>query len=140
PDPGLVFNAAMGAAARRRRKMAEKGLGWLRYGRGRERLLHDAQHLLARALDDRLEASELESSELDSALHAHGQEAEVGEEAAREDRLVDVEALVVRLALRIPVREGLERLRALVLRVADRSQEERLHHPRARGIDQIRTR
>ena len=43
-----------------------------------------------------------------------------------------------RLALRVAVGEGLERLRAAVARVADRREEERLEHPRARAVDEVR--
>ena len=69
---------------------------------------------------------------------AHGAEAEVGEEVRREDGAVDEEPLVLRLALAIAVGERLERLRAAVLRVADRGEEERLHHPRRADVDHVR--
>ena len=51
---------------------------------------------------------------------------------------MDAEALVRGLALRVAVGEGLERLRAAVARVADRREEERLEHPRARAVDEVR--
>ena len=79
-----------------------------------------------------MQPAELEPGELDVALRAHRAEAEVGQEVAREDGAVDDEALVRRLALRVAVGEGLERLRALVARLADRRQEERLLDPRRR--------
>ena len=63
---------------------------------------------------------------------AHRPEAEVGEEVAREDRAVDEEALVAGLALAVAVGERLERPRALVARLADRGEEERLLDPRLR--------
>ena len=49
-------------------------------------------------------------------------------------------ALVARLALRVAVRERLERTRAAVARLADRREEERLQHPRARRVDEVRAR
>ena len=60
------------------------------------------------------------------------------EEVGREDRPVDEEPLVHGLPLGVAVGERLERLRAAVLRVADRRQEERLHHPRRRRVDDVR--
>ena len=64
-------------------------------------------------------------------------EAEIGEEVAREDRAVDEEALVHRLPLAVRVRERLQRRRAAVPRVADRREEQRLHHPRRRRIGEV---
>ena len=64
-------------------------------------------------------------------------EAEVGEEVAREDRAVDEEALVRGLPLGVAVGERLERLRALVARLADRGEEERLLDPRRRARDDV---
>src|ERR671937_2647639 len=109
-----------------------------RHGRrcGRERFLHDAQDLLALTFGYRLQAAELQSRELDAACAANGVEAEVGEEVRREDRLVDLETLVLRLALGITVRERLQCLRLLVARIADRGEEQRLHDPRRRHIDE----
>ena len=43
---------------------------WRRRRRGRERLAHDVQHLLARALRDRLQTAEVQSCELDPAGRA----------------------------------------------------------------------
>src|SRR5205814_5846135 len=52
----------------------------------RERLLHHAQHLLASALQDRLQATEVEPSQLDGPGPTKGAETEVGEKVNREDR------------------------------------------------------
>ncbi len=109
----------------------------LRHRGGRERLLDDPEHGRALTLDYRHEPAELEPDELDPAFRADGMEAEVGEEVAREDGLVHDEALVGRLALRVPVGERLERLRALVPRLADRREEERLLDPRRRARDDV---
>ena len=49
-----------------------------------------------------------------------------------------LEALVRRLALAVAVRERLERRRAPLARLADRREEERLHHPRRRRLDEVR--
>ena len=65
---------------------------------GHERLLDDAKHLRAAALLDRREAAELEPAQLDAPLRAHGDEAEVLEEVAGEDRPVHEEPLDVALA------------------------------------------
>src|SRR6266545_8047843 len=86
------------------------GSRWYRSGCGRERLLHDAQHLLAAPLYDRHQSAELESRELDVTGTAQGLEAELREEVRREDRLVHLEALVLRLTFRIAVRKRLQRL------------------------------
>src|SRR5207248_8916531 len=112
--------------------------GWHRLRE--EGLADDAEDLLARALDDRLQAAELEAHELDTALGAHRAEAEVREEVAWENRLVDDEALVRRLRFREAIGERLERPRPLVLRLADRRQKERLQHPRCRALDDVRAR
>src|SRR5690348_1381666 len=93
-------------------------LGPLRHRRRGKGFLHYSQDLRAPPFHDGHEPAELESHQLDEARGAHGAKAEVGEEVRREDRLVDLEALVLRFALRIPVREGLERLRPLVPSVA----------------------
>ena len=69
---------------------------------------------------------------------AHRAEPEVREEVRREDRAVDEEPLVRRLALPVAVRERLQRLRPAVLRVADRGEEERLHHPRRVRVHDVR--
>ena len=106
-------------------------------GAGRERLLDDPQHARPLALGDRDEPAELEPSELDPPRGPDGAEPEVGEEVAREDGAVDEEALVGRLALRIAVGERLERLGALVARLADRGEEERLLDPRRRARDDV---
>ena len=87
---------------------------------------------------DRHEAAELEPAELDAALRADGDEAELVEEVAREDRPVDEEALLDRLALRVSVRERLDRLRAAVARLADRSQQQRLLDPLRPVPDEVR--
>src|SRR5919106_4319005 len=112
----------------------------LRHRRRRERLLDVAEHLRTLPFRDRLESAELEPAELGAALRPNGKEAEVREEVPGEDCAVHEEALVVRLALGIAVSERLERPRALVPRLADRRQEERLHHPRARRVDEVRAR
>src|SRR5438270_2419023 len=104
--------------------------------RGRyERVADDAEDLLARSFDHGDEAAELQSRELDAALPPDGHEPEVGEEVAREDRLVHLEALEGRAGVAVVVCERLERPSTLLARVADRRQEERLHHPRLRRID-----
>src|SRR5581483_2304299 len=108
-----------------------------RRGCRQECLAHDAQHALARPLHHRHETSELESRELDPPRRAHGREAEVGEKVAREDRLVHLEALVRVVTGAVAIRERLQGARALVAGVADRGQEERLHHPRARRRDEV---
>ena len=51
---------------------------------------------------------------------------------------MDEEALVVGLALGIAVGKRLERGRALVLSVANRGEEQRLQHPWARAVEQVR--
>src|SRR5687768_10093149 len=102
------------------------GLGPLRHGRRRERLLDDAQHRCPLAFRDRDEAAELEPGELDAALGPDELEPEVGEEVAREHGPVDEKALVGRLSFGIAVRERLQRLRALVTRLPDRGEKERL--------------
>src|SRR5438270_14039447 len=81
----------------------------LRRRHRQERLAHDAEHALARALRHRQETAELEARELDASLRTHRDEAEVREEVAREDRLVDVEALDRAVAFGIAVRERLQR-------------------------------
>src|SRR5215208_3060955 len=96
------------------RRVGRTSLGWvclgpLRYGSRREGLLDHAEDAGPGALDDGLEASELQAAELDAAGRADGQEAEVGQEVPREDRPVDEEALVGRCAFGIAVAESLER-------------------------------
>src|SRR2546423_14856524 len=107
----------------------DRPLRTLRHRSRRERFLHDAQDLLARPFDGGHEAAELQARELDAAARPDGPETEVAEEIAREDRLVHVEALERRDLLGIAIRERLERACPLVARVADRCEEERLHHP-----------
>ena len=69
----------------------------------------------ARALLDRDEAAELEPRQLDPARATHREEAESARKSRGEDGAVDEEPLLVsRLALRVAVGEGLERLRAAV--------------------------
>src|SRR5439155_3462160 len=114
----------------------------LRTARCRTRLRQEClaqrpQHLGALALEHRHEPTQLQPHELDLTRRTHRPEAEVREEVARKHRAVHEEALVVRLALRIAVGEGLERRSALVLRLADRGKEERLQHPGARAVDQV---
>ena len=58
----------------------------------------------------------------------------------RKDGLVHAEALVGRLAFRVPVRERLQRTRPTVAGLPDGGEEERLQHPRARRVDEIRAR
>ena len=97
---------------------------------GAERVSNDAEHALAPALDDRDEAAELEPRQPDPPRAAHDLEAEVREKVVREHRLVHAEALVARLALVVAVGERLETPGTAIARLADRSQEERLQHPR----------
>jgi hypothetical protein len=92
---------------------------------------------LRHAFGHRLQAAELEAGERDPPFPAHRIEAEVGEEVRGEDRPVDEEALVRALSFRIAVAEGLDRLRALLLRIADGGEEEALHHPRRRQVDEV---
>src|SRR5439155_10727629 len=80
---------------------------------------------------------ELEARQLDVAEAPERLEAEVCEEIRRKDRLVHQEALVLRLPFAIAVRKRLERLRAAISCIPDRREEERLHHPRARGLDKV---
>src|SRR6266511_593701 len=108
-----------------------------RRGRGK-RLLHEPKNLGTPSLRDRLQTAELQSRELDEPRAAQGLETQVGEEVGRKDRLVHLKAFVLRLPLAVAVRERLERPRALVLRIPDRRQEERLHHPGARRFDEVR--
>src|SRR5262249_35042357 len=117
-------------------------LGPRRHGRRRwrERLFYDAQHLFAAPFLHGDEPPELEPGELDEAGAANRPKAEVGEEVRREDRLGHLEALVLRRALAVPIRERLERLCASVACVADRREEERLHHPGARLLDEVSAR
>src|SRR4051794_20680969 len=77
----------------------------LRCGSRDEGFADDAEDLLPRPFDHGDEAAELESRELHAALAADGDEAEVGEEVAREDRLVHLEALEGRAAVTVVVRE-----------------------------------
>src|SRR4051794_5406566 len=90
----------------------------LRRRRRHERIADDAQDLLARALrDDRYEAAQLEPRKLDTPLRAARQEAEVGEEVAREDRLVHLKAAESRAVVAVAIRKCLEGMGALVARV-----------------------
>ena len=113
-------------------------------GRGRrrrlERLLDDAQHLLARALLHGLQPAEVEPRQLDPPGRAHGPEPEVGEEIAREDRSMHEKSLGRGRALPVAVRERLERADALVPGLADRGEEQRLLDPGLRVREQIRAR
>src|SRR5262249_36039758 len=104
---------------------------------GQEGLANAGEHLLPLPFLDRLKAAQLETRQLDAPLRADRQEAEVGEEAGRKDRLVHMETLERRLALRVAVGERLERTCASLARVADRGEEERLHHPRSGRIREI---
>ena len=97
----------------------------------------DPRNPLANGLRRRDEAAELEAGESDAARRAHEAEAEVAEEVGGEDRLVDVEALVRRLALGVAVGERLDRLRAALARLADRGEEERLQHPGTRLVTEV---
>ncbi len=138
---GAALNAVQSRGARARR-VARRRLGPRhRHGfRGREHLAQSGQHGRATAFQDGLQAAELEPHELDAAGAAQRAEAEIGEEVVREHRAVDEEALVHRLAVAIRVRERLQRRRAAIARVPDRREEQRLHHPRRRGIGEIRAR
>src|SRR6266508_123173 len=98
--------------------------GGNRLRRGRERLLDHAQDLLALAFDHRLQAAELEPCELDASGATQRLEPEIRQEVGRKDRLVDLEALVLRVALPVAKRERLECLRTSVPRIADRREEE----------------
>src|SRR5581483_4180989 len=111
--------------------------GALRRRRRQERLAHDAEHPLALAFGNGHKAAEVEARELDAAGRADDREAEVRQEVAREDRLVHLEPLVRRVARVVAVRERLERTGAPVASLADRGEEERLHHPRLRRVDEI---
>ena len=64
-------------------------------------------------------------------------EAEVGEEVAREDRLVHLEALERRVALVVAYANASSARAPLSRALADRRQEERLHHPRLRRVDEV---
>ena len=85
-------------------------------GSGRNASRSFSQHLGALALEHRLQPAELEPAQLDASLSPQRPEAEVGEEVARKDRAVHLEALVGGLALGIAVRERLDRGRALLAR------------------------
>src|SRR5439155_19138548 len=89
---------------------------------------------------DGLQPAELEARQADPAGRAHDLEAEVGEEVLGKYRPVDSEALVARLALRVAVRERFETAGASIARLADRREEERLQHPRARRLGEVRAR
>src|SRR5829696_2368629 len=111
-----------------------------RNGRRHERLLDDAEHLLAPPLDHRLETAQVETRECDAADGAHRREPEIGEEVRGEHSPVDAEPLVRQLTLAVAVRERLDRRGTAVLRLADRGQEERLEDPRRRLVDDVRAR
>ena len=64
-------------------------------------------------------------------------EAELVEEVAREHGAMDEEPLLDRLALRIPVGECLDRLRAPVARLSDRREEQRLLDPLGAVADEV---
>ena len=74
----------------------------------REGLLDDPQDLRAAPFLDRLQASELEATQLDASLRADRQEAELVEEVPREHGAMDEEPLLDRLALRVAIGERLE--------------------------------
>src|SRR5829696_3842099 len=99
---------------------------------GLQRLAHAPQELGRSLLLDRNETAELQARQLDAAEAPHGLESEVGKKVAREDRSVDEEPLLGRLALGVPVAEGLDRLPAPLAHIRDRSEEERLHDPLSR--------
>src|SRR5215211_1072473 len=111
--------------------------GALGDGSGREGFLHLAPDDGARALQDRLEPTELEPSQGDVSLPAERIEAEVGEEVRREDRPVDEEALVGARPLGVAVAERLHRLRSLVASLSDCGEEKALQHPERVRIDEI---
>src|SRR5437763_14358003 len=75
----------------------------LREGRGHERLLQRGEDAGAALLLDELQAAELEPRKLHATGGAQREEAEVGEEVVREDRLVDEEPLGEGLALAVAV-------------------------------------
>src|SRR4029079_19301508 len=102
-----------------------------------EGLPQGPQHLPALPFEHGHEPTELQPGELDRPGRADNLKTEVGEEVLRENSAVDEEALVVGLALRIAVRERLQGSRALVLRLADGCEKERLEHPGARAVDQV---
>src|SRR5262245_8742847 len=137
-EPARPRSPTISVALGSREQIRIAGL-WPRRGdrlRG-EDLPQHAQRRRPGALDHRLEAAQLEPRELDEALRTHGHEAEVGKEVAREDRPVDEEALVDRLALRVAIAKRLESPRLLVARVADRGQEERLQDPGRAPADEV---
>ncbi len=105
--------------------------------RGREDLAQPSQHRRTAAGEHRLQPAEVQPKELHPACAAQRAEAQISEKVAREHRAVDEEALVHRLPLAIRVRERLQRGCAPVSRVADRCEEQRLHHPRGRRIGEI---
>src|SRR5205814_376563 len=107
-------------------------------GSRRERLLHNAYYPRAPRLRDSLKPAELEPRQFDVPRAAQRAKAEVREEVVREDRLVHVEALALRLTLAVPVGKALERGRAARLRVGNRGQEEGLQDPWARRLGEVR--
>src|SRR5438034_4880490 len=94
-----------------------------RLRRRSKRSLHDPQHLLALPFDHRHQTAELEPGQLDVARSAQRPEAEIRQEVRGKDRLVHLEALVLRLPLAVPISERLEGLRAPISRIADRRKE-----------------
>src|SRR5918995_4604067 len=78
---------------------------------GLQRLAHAPQELGRSLLLDRNKTAEFETRQLDAAQAPYGPESEVGKEVAREDRSVDEEPL-------------LDRLAAPLAHVRDRSEEE----------------
>src|SRR5439155_744063 len=131
PSPLSLLNGAESTQA------AGSGSRWNRRRSRSERFLDRAHHLFPLSLHDRQQPAELEARQLDVAEAPQRLEAEVCEEIRRKDRLVHQEALVLRLPFAIAVRKRLERLRAAISCIPDRGEEERLHHPRARGLDKV---
>src|SRR3954465_648113 len=124
--PLSSLNAGSLEPRRNRRRSRRKGV------------LDHTKHLLAPPLGHRHQSTKLQPRQLDEAGRTNRPEPEVGQKVSREDRLVHLEALVLRLAFAVPISKRFERLRATVPRVADRSEEEGLHHPRARLLHQVR--
>jgi hypothetical protein len=84
-----------------------------------------------------LQADQLEAAELDSALDADCGEAEVLQEVARKDGAMDEEPLARTGVFPVAVGECLEGVCALVTRLPDRSQEQRLLHPLGRVAGEV---
>ena len=129
----LVLDGAARAAAPDR---SDQGRGAGR-GSGMKASFTTRSTRCAPPLFDRNEPAELEPREPDAPRGAHDAEAEVAEEVGREHGAVLVEPGVRRLALDVAIREGLDRGRPTVARLADRRQEERLERPRRRLVDEV---